>query len=329
MNMRFTGKTLGIVALALVLVLSACGNANEKTGDQATDSSAHGSQPSAGQAEHETPGHGQTQTDEASHGQQTADGHGHNGEGQHGGHSSDGQQSNDHPNKPVSLSEVQGVVASTSLTALIAKAAGAEQVSYIAPSELRHPPEYDYRPSDISKVKDSYLVYLGYEPFMAKLMEAGKISTDMAATVEVDNTPQGYIKATKKLAEIWGTQDEQLKFETALNQLTEEILRLATEKKTADVKVVSQIYMTPLLEWLGYDVVGQFGPDEMTPSQLAELAKLKPDLIVDNLHMPQAAGFSEISKGTKRIELRSYPEQEMKSVLDILSYNAKQLGIMQ
>jgi zinc transport system substrate-binding protein len=84
-----------------------------------------------------------------------------------------------------------------------------------------------------------------------------------------------------------------------------------------------------LVKWLGYDVVGEFGPDEMTPTQLAELAALKPNLIIDNLHMPQGQGFAELSKETKRIELRSYPDANLQSIQDILRYNATQLELIQ
>ncbi|WP_438496951.1 ATP-binding cassette domain-containing protein [Paenibacillus sp. IHBB 3054] len=156
-------------------------------------------------------------------------------------------------------------------------------------------------------------------------MEASEVSKDKAATIEVDNTPYGYIKAARKLAAIWGTEAEESNWEQDLGQLTAEIEQAARQHETSKKKVISQVYMTPLLKWLGYEVVGEFGPDEMTPTQLAKLAELKPDLIIDNVHMPQ--GFSEISKETKRIELRSYPSAEQRSVEDILRHNAEQLGL--
>ena len=44
------------------------------------------------------------------------------------------------------------VVASTSWVALMVKAAGIDDVTILAPIELRHHPEYDYLPSDIALV---------------------------------------------------------------------------------------------------------------------------------------------------------------------------------
>ena len=41
------------------------------------------------------------------------------------------------------------VVASTSWVAAMARAAGAERITVLAPMELKHPPEYDFKPNDI------------------------------------------------------------------------------------------------------------------------------------------------------------------------------------
>lgn len=310
------GKPLAI--LLLVGALTACGQADSPAPDPAEHTTSTTGNSSS--AHEETATHNEQHT-------QSEDSVDHVADNQHG-HGS-GQLSEDLPITPFDLSKVQGVVASTSLTALLAEAAGATNVTYIAPVELRHPPEHDYRPSDISKATDSYLVYLGYEPFMSKLIEAGEIPQERVATIEVDNTPKSYHKATQKLADIWGTQHEQAKFLHELEAAAAEIEQAAEAKQVSGQRVIAQVYMIPILEWLGYDIVGEFGPDELTPSRLAELAHLKPDLIVDNLHMPQGAGFAEVSKDTQRVELRSYPEQEMDSVIDILRYNARMLGILE
>ena len=56
------------------------------------------------------------------------------------------------------------VVASTSWTAAFARAAGATDIVTIAPMELRHPPEYEIKPSDLAAVAAArFLVHSGYE----------------------------------------------------------------------------------------------------------------------------------------------------------------------
>ena len=65
------------------------------------------------------------------------------------------------------------IVASTSWVGAIAGAAGAKDVTVLAPIELRHPPEYDYKPEDIVRVlKADYVLWAGYEPFIKKMIQA-------------------------------------------------------------------------------------------------------------------------------------------------------------
>ncbi|MEI7024177.1 hypothetical protein [Paenibacillus sp. y28] len=309
------------LSLGAVVALSGCNGSDNKEGSAAAVDHAE----TAGTNKAPDSEQKHSKTGEGQHGPNDSNGSSHShGATAQGHHASSGQQL---INQPFSLSQVDGVVASTSLTAVIAQAAGAKKVTYIAPIELRHPPEYDYRPSDVAKVKNSYIVYLGYEPFMSKLMEASREAQDRAATIEIDNTPEGYKAATRKLAEIWGTQAEQTQWQAEFDKIVEEVEQSAKQLQVSKKKVISQVYMTPFVKWLGYEVIGEFGPDELTPTQLAKLAALKPDLIVDNLHMPQGQGFLEMSKDIKRVELRSYPDSSLKTIQAILTYNASQLGI--
>ncbi|QSB09547.1 hypothetical protein JTI58_21585 [Lysinibacillus fusiformis] len=305
-------KAIMYFSLFTVISLSGCGNAKESENTLNDHSTGHSEENHGTQSNEHSTSHS-----EEEHGTQS-------NEHSHNGHETSDQQSN----KPVSLSEVKGVVASTSLTAMIAKAAGAKNVTYIAPLELRHPPEYDYRPSDLSKITDSYIIYLGYEPFMKKLIESSNISSDLTAVIEVDNTPDGYLNEARKLANIWGTQAEEAKWEEEFNKVVEELEQLAKKQDVSKVKVISQVYMTPLVKWFGFDVVGEYGPEELTAAQLKDLIALKPDLIVDNAHMPQGKGLATASDKTKLVELRSYPDGTLNSVQDILIYNAKQLEIV-
>jgi hypothetical protein len=57
-----------------------------------------------------------------------------------------------------------------------------------------------------------------------------------------------------------------------------------------------------------------------------ELAALKPDLVVDNLHLPAGKGIADIAK-VPRVELRNYPDPSQKNLQDMLKGNAEKLGI--
>ena len=62
------------------------------------------------------------------------------------------------------------VVASTAWTAAFGYAAGAETIHVLAPYEMRHPPEYELKPSDIAVLSQAdFVIYAGYERMAEKI----------------------------------------------------------------------------------------------------------------------------------------------------------------
>ncbi len=220
------------------------------------------------------------------------------------------------------------VVASTSWTALMAKAAGAGNVAVLAPAELKHPPEYDFRPSDVDKLKDAKLiVYAGYEPFMKKMLQATQTPEDKVMQVVTMNTPENLTKQTRLLAEKLGTTEAQKTWETEFYKAVSAIREGSAKQNVAGKRVLVQKHQLPFVKWLGYQVVAEFGPEELSPAKMGELAALKPDLIIDNLHNPQGQGIADMAK-CPRVELRNFPSPDHKSLQDLLMDNARKLGLI-
>jgi len=220
------------------------------------------------------------------------------------------------------------VVASTSWTALMVKAAGPSDVAVLAPAELKHPPEYDFRPSDVEKLKDAKLiVYAGYEPFMKKMLQATQVPEDKVVQVMTVNTPDNLIKQTRLLAEKLGTTEAQKAWEAEFDKAVSAIREAAAKKNVAGKRVLVQKHQAAFAKWLGYQVVAEFGPEELSPSKMGELAALKPDLIIDNFHNPQGQGIADITK-CPRVELRNFPGPDHKSLQDLLMDNARKLGLI-
>lgn len=219
------------------------------------------------------------------------------------------------------------VVASTSWTALIVKAAGVKEPVILAPLELQHPPEYDYRPSDVEKLNDAkYIVYGGYEPFMTKMLKATDTAQDKVVKVDTTNTPDILKQQAGILAEKFGTTAEEKAWEADFDKVITEIKDEANKKNVNKIKVLVNVRQTPAAKFFGYDVIGEFGPEELTPAKIAELANLKPDLIIDNFHVPLGKGLAEVTK-VPRVELRNFPAPEHKNLQDLFLDNAKKLGI--
>lgn len=219
------------------------------------------------------------------------------------------------------------VVASTSWTGAIAQAAGADEVRVLAPLELKHPPEYDYRPADIARLSEATaVIYAGYEPFMKKLLEAAGYPKSNTMIVTTTNTPDILKQQARLLAEKLGTQKKEAEWEIQFDKVTAEILKKAEAKKAGKIKVLVQQHQQPFVKWLGYNIVGVFGAEEMSPAKVLEYSNLKPDLAIDNYHNPQGKPIVEVVK-CKYVELINFPSGKAPTLIDLFKENAARLGL--
>ncbi len=219
------------------------------------------------------------------------------------------------------------VVASTSWTGAIAEAAGADEVRILAPLELKHPPEYDYRPSDIAKLKEANaFVYAGYEPFAKKLLAASEFPKTKIFTVVTTNEPGILKQQAGILAKKLGTRAKEEKWENRFDRVIADIQKRTQEKKVAQIKVLVQQHQQPFVQWLGYDIVGVFGAEEMSPAKVMEYAKLGPELVIDNFHNPQGKPIVEIAH-CKYVELINFPSAKAPSLIEVFQDNAGRLGL--
>ncbi|MCL6591318.1 MAG: metal ABC transporter substrate-binding protein [Firmicutes bacterium] len=219
------------------------------------------------------------------------------------------------------------VVASTSWTGAIAQAAGADEVRVLAPLELKHPPEYDYRPADIARLSEATaVVYAGYEPFMKKLLEAAGYPEPKIIKVTTANTPDNLKEQARLLAEKLGTQKKEAEWEIRFDKVTAEILKKAEAKNAGKTKVLVQQHQQPFVKWLGFEIAGVFSAGELTPAKVMEYANLKPDLVIDNFHNPQGKPIVEVAK-CKYVELINFPSAKAPTLIDLFKENAGRLGL--
>lgn len=221
----------------------------------------------------------------------------------------------------------KSIVASTSWTALLAKTAGVEDVTVLAPVDMKHPNEYDFKPSDIEQVNHaSSVIYSEYEPFMKQILEAADVPEKDRLMVVTENTPEALRTQITTIAKKIGTTDVA---EQALKEIDTTFEAVHAETSKLDQKskrVVAQAFMVPVAKAYGYDVVGVFGPAEVTPTQAAELAAMKPALVIDNFHFPQGAEISSIAS-VPVVELRNYPETSEQTIVQLIQDNARKLGL--
>jgi zinc transport system substrate-binding protein/iron/zinc/copper transport system substrate-binding protein len=214
------------------------------------------------------------------------------------------------------------IVVSTSWVAAIADAAGLENVKILAPVDLQHPPEYELKPSDLQAVSQArVIVYAGWEMFAKKLAETADGANISVIKVNTTNDPDVLAGEAQKLAEQFGTVAAFEKWRDNFKVETTD-LRAKVLAAWPDKRAVVQRMQTPFVKWLGFEIIGEYGPAEPSPQVILGLVNMKPALVVDNYHGPSGMPVSEAAK-VPYAELINFPGRGgTKTLNDVFRYNA-------
>jgi zinc transport system substrate-binding protein len=203
----------------------------------------------------------------------------------------------------------------------LAKAAGARQVTVIVPQSVHHAPDYDPKPSDLAAVSHAdFVLYAPFENFAGKIKEAAGSKAKLVE-VNLDNAKRRLTAEVTRLAELFGTRNAAADWNRAFEL---EYGKLADQLKSAwpggqRPTVVSQVFVTYAAELAGAEIVGTYGPDPVTASQLADLAAKKPQFVFDNAHM--STGTALPGSAAKQVSIINYPGDDL-DMLGVLRTNA-------
>ncbi len=219
------------------------------------------------------------------------------------------------------------VVASTSWVGAMAEAAGAEDLRVLAPVELRHPAEYDFSPRDIGFAAEAdLLVWGGYEGFMRNLFAAAEIGDDRIVQIRTSNSPPLMAEAVEVIAEHLGTEDRFEDWKRRLDEVSNELLAAAEDAGASEIPVAVHQHQRGFVEWLGFEVVAEFGMEELTPSRLRRILADDPKIIIDNWHVP--SGEPLRGEGREYAGLINFPGTHgTADLFEVLRYNARELGL--
>ena len=218
----------------------------------------------------------------------------------------------------------QVVVASTSLTGAIAKAAGAQEVRVLTPSDAGHPPEYDLKPVDLLKLEGAdVVVYAGYERMVPRLVETSRNQQVLAIQVDTPLSPENLIAQERKVAGALKTVREAGSWEKSFLQTLKSLKgKLAP---VAGKRAVVHWHARPFAAWAGLTVVQVIPLGELTPRVIADSIAQKPDVVVDILHSPVGKTIADNAK-CRYVQLINFPGVEKTASLeDIFEYNTNQL----
>ncbi|MFJ3202542.1 ABC transporter substrate-binding protein [Streptomyces sp. NPDC086989] len=203
------------------------------------------------------------------------------------------------------------VVVTTSWEGAFAKAAGAEDVKVIVPQSVHHAPDYDPKPSDLAAVgKADFVLYAPFEPYAAKIKEAAGSKAKLVE-VNLDNDSGRARSEVARLGKLFGTETAAAQWTASFDA---EYAKLAKDVRGAwpggrSPAVVSQVFTTWSAELAGATQVGTYGPEAVTPAQLAELSGKKPALVLDNAHMTTGTVLPD--SGAKQVEIVNYPGEDL------------------
>jgi len=213
------------------------------------------------------------------------------------------------------------VVATNSWTAAFAVAAGASHVVTLAPTDLRHPAEYELKPSDVEAIKGADLiVYSGFEVMATKLGDAAGRQSIRMLKIEADYTEAALRASLTALGDALGSpyiaQANLAALETFLGLWKRDL----GDAGLAGAPIVAHVFQAPLMTELGFRVVGVFGPGPLEAAQIAKLSPLSAKLIVDNWHNEAGGPLRETMKSARYASLINFPGPDgTTSLLDVLA----------
>ncbi|HUJ74520.1 MAG TPA: zinc ABC transporter substrate-binding protein [bacterium] len=212
------------------------------------------------------------------------------------------------------------VVATNSWTAAFAAAAGATDIVTLAPSQLRHPAEYELKPSDVAALRGAGLiVYTGFEVMAQKLADAAGNQSIRMLKVDADYTVPVLSASITAIADALGTQAAGQK---SLSELESFLAAWKAELAGAGLggtPIVVHVFQKPLMEQLGFTIAGVFGPGPLEAAQIAKLSPSGAKLIVDNWHNEAGGPLKETMKGAGYASLINFPGVDgTTTLLDVL-----------
>ncbi len=203
------------------------------------------------------------------------------------------------------------VVATSTWEAALAKAAGAKNVKYIVPASIRHAPDYDLKPSDLTAVSGAaYVLYASFEPFAGRIKDAAGSKATMVE-LNLDDDPATTQAEVAKLGRTFGTERAAAKwnadFSAQWKALAQRV-RSAWPGGKAPV-VVTQAFTTWAAKLAGVQPAGTYGPAEVTPAQLSALTAKKPAFVLDNENM--STGTVLPGSGARQLDIVNYPGADL------------------
>ena len=78
-----------------------------------------------------------------------------------------------------------------------------------------------------------------------------------------------------------------------------------------DPVIVSHVFVTEWVAFAGLEPAGTYGPEPITPDQVAELADLDPDFVFENEHMAGSGAAVTEATDAVQVDLINFPGDDL------------------
>jgi len=206
------------------------------------------------------------------------------------------------------------------------------------------PADFDMKPSDVYAVSKAKLLFYQAIPgefWLQGLIEVARNENlTMIKVPGVYNTPEGakgYISLLGgNLSKAFPHMNLEAKMSAMLDDVDKVANEIASEAQTLEVgkvKVICMMWQRVFVEWVGFDVVADYGPPEtLSAAEITSLVETarreEAALIIDNLQISTEFGGGIASEvGAVHLILTNFPGAipETGNLTQMFRYNADQL----
>lgn len=220
------------------------------------------------------------------------------------------------------------VVATTPWTAAFAMAAGVQDVHVLAPYEMRHPPEYELRATDVARVQNAdLLVFGGYEAMMGRLRDAIGGDTLQMVQIRTDHSRATIVESVMAIARHTGTEAAARVHLQGIVALLDEWRTEVASSGAFRVPVVVHAFQQAIVRELGIEPVAVFGPGPLSARQIAEITAANPALVIDVWHNESAGPLRETLPDAVFVSLINFPGRDgTRTLVDVLRHKRRELA---
>jgi hypothetical protein len=219
------------------------------------------------------------------------------------------------------------VIATSSWTAAYVRAAGINDLSVLAPSNMQHPSEYELDINDVEKLRRADLIVCGgYEIMMERIRGGLEIDPDKILEIKTD------YNLDHMRSSILAIANQQGDMEAARKNIEEIEIAFAGSKDLIDQAgigekpVLVQFFVQPFARQLDMRITGIFGPRALEAFDIRELMNRDFSFILDNAHNPLSAPLLESRRGVEVAYLINFPGiGDTESLADVIRYNTEQI----